>query len=116
MHLEEKDMPFEIRHNMRGGEGTVKLMGIVQKDALPPKVRLASLVTLEKGCGIGFHEHSGEEEMFYVLSGEGILNDNGIERLIKAGDSHLCKDGQSHAVHNEKDEPYKMLAVVVLNR
>jgi quercetin dioxygenase-like cupin family protein len=115
MYFEEKDMLNETRDNMRDGKGTIRLKDQFPKDALPPKARLVSHMTFDKGCSIGYHQHSGEEEMYFALSGEGVLDDNGVKRVFKAGDSHLCKDGESHAVSNEKDEPLKILAVIVLS-
>jgi quercetin dioxygenase-like cupin family protein len=86
----------------------------VPGEALPGKCRLFSLITLEKGCGIGAHAHSGETEIFYVLQGEGVLDDNGERKAFRKGDSNVCGDGATHAITNEKDEPLVLAAVIVL--
>lgn len=114
MFFESGAMQSETRRNMRGGSGSVKILNVLPKESLPQKVRLAGIITLEKGCGIGKHEHTGESEIFYVLSGEGVLDDNGEERTIKAGDCNLCRSGESHAVSNEREEPLILMAVIVL--
>ncbi len=40
-----------------------------------------SQVTIPAGCELGHHEHHGETETYYVLSGKGIYEDNGTEIL-----------------------------------
>jgi quercetin dioxygenase-like cupin family protein len=99
---------------MRGGAGSVEILNVVSKDVLPSKTRLFGLVTLEKGCAIGKHEHTGESEIFYVLSGQGVLDDNGTVRTVKQGDSHICRSGEYHAITNEQDEPLKFIAAIIL--
>ena len=73
-----------------------------------------SKVVIPQGASIGYHEHSKEFETFYVLSGEAVINDNGTEVVLKAGDMHICADGNSHSVKNNKEEDLVMI-VFILN-
>ncbi len=113
MIIKGADMKSETRGSMRGGSGQVDITHIVGADNLPAQSRLFSLVTLEKGCGIGSHAHSGETEVFYVLEGEGVIDDNGEKKPFVKGDCNVCGSGASHAVTNEKDEPFRMIAVII---
>lgn len=116
MFVSGKDMRSERRENMRGGEeGFVDLLHIVSKERLPIKSRLFSLVTLEKGCEIGKHEHNGESEIFYALSGEGKIDDNGTIRRFGKGDCAVCGSGEYHAVSNNNNEPLKFIAAIILD-
>lgn len=115
MFINPQEMQSEKRENMRGGEGIVDLLHIVSKEHLPAKTRLFSLVTLEKGCGIGKHEHKGEAEIFYVLSGEGEIDDNGTLRRFGKGDCAICRSGEYHAVTNKNEEPLKIIAAIILD-
>ena len=45
-----------------------------------------SQVTIHPGCELGYHEHHGETETYYVLSGSATYIDNDKEYEIKAGD------------------------------
>jgi mannose-6-phosphate isomerase-like protein (cupin superfamily) len=114
MFIKSDEMKSETRQYMRGGGGSVDILNIVSKEHLPSKARLVGLITLEKGCGIGKHEHTGESEIYYVLSGQGVLDDNGTIREIKQGDCNLCRSGESHAISNERDEPLKLIAAIIL--
>ncbi len=113
MVIKVADMQSEIREAMRGGPGRVDIRHIVGADNLPAKSRLFSLITLEKNCGIGPHAHSAETEIFYVLEGEGVLDDNGEIKPFVKGDANVCGGGATHAVTNEKDEPLLMIAVII---
>lgn len=115
MFIERGDMQFETREQMRGGGGSVELLHAVPKEHLPANTRLFSVITLKTGCGIGKHEHTGETEIFYVLSGEGVLDDNGAERIVHKGDCCICRSGEYHAISNERPEPLVLVAAIILD-
>jgi len=52
---------------------------------------------LHPGAGIGYHPQK-EDEVYYVLSGTGIMQMNGNEFPVKAGDAILTRPGSSHGL------------------
>ena len=44
-----------------------------------------------------FHYHTTNEEVFYVISGNGVLETFDEKRLIKAGDLFICPSGKNGA-------------------
>ena len=46
-----------------------------------------------------FHSHRGQEEMFFILSGTGILRYGGETRMIRAGDIICCPTGGPETAH-----------------
>ena len=85
----------EKKHNekMRGGNGTVTITSFATPAELNDKGRLFANITLKPGCGIGFHMHENESELFYVMKGEALYNDNGTECVVHAGDVMVCPSG-----------------------
>ena len=71
------DMPLEERPRMRGGEGTIALRAAMIPGDYAAPVRLFSRITVPVGGSIGYHIHEQEEEFYYVLSGQGEMDDNG---------------------------------------
>ena len=69
--------------NMCGGKGHVIIKDILEGDELKGKCGLYAQVTIEKGCSLGYHEHHGETETYYILSGEGEYDDNGVKRPVR---------------------------------
>ena len=52
---------------------------------------------LHPGSAIGYHLQK-EDEVYYVLSGTGIMQMNGREFPVKAGDGILTRPGSSHGL------------------
>ena len=103
----------ELRENMRGGDGIVKISHFVNADELYEKGRLFAQLTLEKNCGIGYHTHDADSEIFVIQSGSAVYNDNGNECIVTKGDVLVCAKGEGHSIKNINDEPVIMTALIV---
>lgn len=86
--------------NMIGGKGHVS-QRLLEGDELKGKCGLYAQVTIEKGCSLGYHEHHGETETYYILSGEGEYDDNGVKRPVKPATS------PSHQMEKDTVLPYR---------
>lgn len=114
MIISKNERACETRSAMRQGQGQVVLEHILQdKFSVPEKCRLFSVVTLQKGCSIGWHEHVEETEFYHILSGKGFIDDDGTEKQIVEGDTVVTGNGAGHSIRNEDDEPLAFLAVIV---
>jgi len=109
-----EEMFKEIKEQMRGGKGSIEITHIFKSDELTGKARLCATITINPGCSIGLHQHVDEEEIFYVISGRGLVDDNGTHKEVKAGDGILTGGGASHAIENIGDEPLVLFAVILL--
>lgn len=107
------DCKKEYRENMRGGNGTVEITNFASPEELYEKGRLFANITLKPGCSIGFHVHEKDSELFYLMKGEILYNDNGVEYTLSAGDVMLCPAGTGHAVANNSEENAEICAVIV---
>lgn len=99
--------------NMRGGEGHAVIWHILEKEQMNDKCKMYAQVTLEPGCSIGYHEHHGESETYYFLSGEGVYDDNGTKRGVKAGDVTVTSDGMGHSIANAGGEDLVFMALIL---
>lgn len=108
------EMITELKEQMRGGSGTVELTHIFRQDELTGKARLFARITLNKGCSIGLHNHDAEEEIYYIIQGKAVVNDNGNITEVSAGDAVLTGNGAFHTIENKEDEPMVMIAVILL--
>ena len=114
MIRKSNDMVKEVRQRMRDGCGSVEITHVFKKEELKGKVRLFAKLVLEQNCSIGFHLHENEEEVFYILSGRGMVEDNGTKYEVEAGDAILTGDGAGHSVSNTGKEPLEIMAVILL--
>ena len=107
------ELKKETINELRGGKGQVELIHILEKDELGGKGRLYARNILKPGASIGFHQHSGEFEAYYIISGEGTVNDNGILVPVKAGDLVRTDNGQSHSIENTGNTDLEFIALIL---
>ena len=65
-------------------------------------------------CACPFHSHRAEEEMFFVVRGEGTLRYGGETRKIRTGDVICCPTGgpeTAHQIVNDSDAPLAYLSI-----
>lgn len=103
----------DLRENMRGGDGTVEVTNLVSDKDLNDKGRLFGTIVLKPGCGIGYHIHENDTELFYVLEGKATYSDNGEIKEIAKGDLAICPAGTGHSVKNDSDENVVLMALIV---
>ena len=83
-------------------------------DAADPRIRLFSLIQVKPGEEVEYHMHVGESETFFILSGQGIYNDNGNKIEVTPGMVTLTPSGQGHAIKNIGDEMLVFIALIVV--
>ena len=104
----------KVNENMRGGDGSVKLTSLISgPEELLNKGRLFSVITLEPGCGIGYHVHEKESELFYIVKGSADYNDGGVEIQVNAGDVTIVEPGNGHGITNRTNETCELVAIIL---
>ena len=107
------DCKKEYREHMRDGNGTVEITNFAAPAELNDKGRLFANITLKPGCSIGYHVHEKDSELFYLIKGEALYNDNGTEYTVSAGDVMICPAGTGHAIANNGSEDVEFCALIV---
>ena len=103
----------DYRENMRGGDGVVELTNFVTPEDLNNKGRLFGKIKLNPGCGIGYHVHEADAEIFCIISGTAEYSDNGEIKTVSEGDVMICPTGTGHSICNKTDSPVELIAVIV---
>ncbi|GGE51327.1 cupin domain [Pedobacter psychrotolerans] len=65
---------------------------------------------LKPGSSIGYHLQK-EDEIYYVISGNGTMQMNGKNFPVKPGDAILTRTGSSHGIAPNKDNDLVILIV-----
>lgn len=105
--VEQKPAPFQ-------GEGEITVRHLLNGDKeLYDKGRVFCHSTLQPGCGLGYHVHTNEMEAYYIYSGHGQFNDNGVISEVTAGDVTLTQSGEGHALKNTGTEPLEFIALIL---
>lgn len=101
------------REHAQGGDGYVLMKGLLNEQELNGKCGMFSQVTIPAGCSLGYHEHHGESETYYILSGEGTYQDNGKEYPVKPGDVTFTPSGSAHGLKNTSDKDLVFMALII---
>lgn len=113
MIKKSSEQTTEVRKNMRGGPGQVKIRHHFKKDEINAPCRLCARLELGPGAGIGLHQHIDEDEIFIIQQGRGIVIDEGKEVEVEAGDSILTGKGASHSIKNIGEGELLITAVII---
>ena len=108
------EMKTDVKEQVRGGKGKVTFQHLFQKEEIKAKTRLCARLILPPGASIGAHRHDGEDELFVIVKGTGILDDGSRRTRVDAGDAILTGNGESHALENDGAEPMEVIAVIML--
>lgn len=106
-------MTIETIKNMQGGDGEVTIKRLLGEKELNGKCGLYAQVTINPGSSLGYHEHHGESETYYILSGEAEYNDNGTLRTVTEGDVTFTPNGCGHGLRPVGNEPVVFMALII---
>ena len=62
---------------------------------------------------IGYHRHNGTEEVYYVMSGTGLMTVNDYTWDVRPGDAVPCTIGDSHGIYNNTAEDLDIFVLIV---
>ena len=110
------DREISIREHAFGGSGRMYGRVIASEQTLYGKNRIFNHVYLNDGDEIGWHIHSGDGEIYYILSGEGEFNDNGTVVTVYPGDVTWTPEGEGHAIKPAAGRQLEFIALVAYNK
>ena len=108
------DLKEVINENMRGGDGSIIITHLADKDEMYDKCRLFARITIKPGCSIGHHVHENESEFFHIISGTALYDDNGKQIELQPGDVTVTPAGQGHSIANNGDKDLIIIALIML--
>ena len=109
-------MKVTLHEEFLGGKGVLKNVHFLDKDDAAGAGRLFVRSILTPGSSIGYHTHKGDFEVYYILSGIALVNDNGEEHILHAGDSILTRNGLSHSIENAGNTDLEYIALIIFDK
>ena len=100
----------ETREKMRDGNGKVVMRYAAEG---VQNCSLCAMITMGPGDSIGKHDHTTNTEIYYILDGEFLADDNGTMVTLHKGDTVVTGNGDFHSIKNATDKPATLLAVIV---
>jgi len=97
------------------GDGLVTKRYGMSREETFDKCRLCGEIVVPPGCSLGEHSHTGEVEIFYMVSGElTVYDDGGPGQTFLPGDVMSTGGGGKHSVRNLSGKPATLFAVIIL--
>lgn len=114
MFVKDENANITRDEKARGGEGFINGRKYVTPDNSPEGsvFRMVATMTLEPGSSVGYHVHEDDEEVYSIISGNGIYSDNGTDVEVGPGDVTLAPKGTGHGLKNSGTEPLVFFAVI----
>ena len=98
---------------IRNGFGEILMVNKFGPDETANRCKMVAELNLAPGQCTGFHGHTDDVELFYMLEGELICVEDGEEVTLKPGDCTSTCSGAKHQIINRSEEMAKVLAIVI---
>ena len=97
----------------KGGRGFMESFPYKEVEGIKGEIKMFSVINLNKDSKVGFHKHEHDNEIYLMLDGRAVINDNGSEDILNPGDMMVTLKGESHSIENTSDTNIVFLAVII---
>ena len=105
-------IPVEHGAGYHGGNGPFSRRTLI--DRVPGSAfKYVRDITLPAGSIVATHPHQGEDEVFFIISGSGVMVVDGEERVVGPGSAVLTLSGSAHGIRNESAEELRFFVACV---
>lgn len=110
MHISiAKDAKGEIQKHCHGGKGEIVFRELFKEKDFNSSLEFIHETLVLPNSSIGYHAHKGNEEIYYIIQGKGLMNVDGEKRVVRTGDAIITHSGNSHGLVNTQNKPLKIL-------
>ena len=99
--------------NPLGGKGTITKVDILTNEETEDKINIFAKVTVSVGSSIGKHQHVNDSEMYYIVQGTGIIQDDDETITVNEGDVLYTPKSGWHALENTGDIDLIFVALIL---
>ena len=107
------ELSTEVFPHRFGGQGELRMTKLLEIDQMQGKGRLFARNVLAPGSSLGWHQHQGDIEAYYILTGAGTVDDNGTKVPVAAGDVVFTGNGEFHSIENTGSDNLEFIALVL---
>jgi mannose-6-phosphate isomerase-like protein (cupin superfamily) len=102
-------LPAEIE-GLFGGQGRFRRWSLFGPLDAPPFTVVAE-TEMAPGAFVGLHVQPDQQEILYVLEGQGTFRIDGREAAVSQGDAILARAGSNFGLRNTADGPLRYLVI-----
>lgn len=99
----------ENQKKCHGGKGAIMFREVFKESDFKSSLEFLHETIILPKSTIGYHKHHGNEEIYYIIKGRGIMRVDGEEKIVTEGDAVITHSGSSHGLKNTEAKPLKIL-------
>ncbi len=103
----QETVPGENNFGYHGGTGPFFRRTLLH-DVPGSTFKYVRDITIPNGTIIAEHTHIDDDEVYFIISGTGVIVVDGEERIIGPGSAVLTLSGSSHGIRNESPEDLRI--------
>lgn len=92
-----------------GGDGHIQFVRPFTGEEFDTAIHFIDYVEIPPQASIGCHAHGDDEEVYFIVSGNGTMTVNDEQFAVTAGDLIVNRRGWTHGLVNTSDEALKVL-------
>ena len=104
-----------IREVAGNGKGGIKLAltDLKKFPGVSDKLGMFSIAEVGYGEMVDYHVHEGDAELYYILEGTGLYDDNGEMKTVTPGTVTFTPSGSGHSIKNVGEGMLKFVALII---
>lgn len=99
----------EVQKKCHGGEGQILFREVFNRGDFESNLQHLHETVIYPNSTIGYHLHKRNEEIYYIIEGEGVMTVDGEEKIVARGDAIITHSGSKHSLRNNSDKSIKIL-------
>jgi mannose-6-phosphate isomerase-like protein (cupin superfamily) len=96
-----------------GGIGPIVFRRLMAADQFESKIDFLDLTIIPPNSTIGRHGHTGNEELYFIVSGTPLMRVDGAERRLRRADVTVVRSGGWHELVNDTADDVEIFVVQV---
>jgi mannose-6-phosphate isomerase-like protein (cupin superfamily) len=101
------------RADEHGGSGPIVFRRLMASGEFETNIDFLDLTVIPPGSTIGRHEHSGSEELYFIVNGAPLMRVDGTERRLRRSDVTVVRSGGWHELINDTQADVEIFVVQV---
>ena len=107
------DVESVERSEEHGGSGTITFRRLLDTNCFEAPVDFVDFTIVPPGSSIGRHTHHGNEELYFVASGNPLMRVSGRQQRVSRGSVAVVRNDGWHELINDTSENVEILVIQV---
>jgi hypothetical protein len=105
--------PATEKCNDHGGIGPISFRRLLDRTDFKVPLDFVDYTVVPPGSTIGRHQHSGNEELYFIAAGSPLVRVNDQEARLARGSLTIVHDGEWHELINDTSDKVEILVIQV---